>query len=152
MVGVLVFQVANCCCCFCCDTCRDTDRQYLTHTRSFPQRTQRSSCRGCLFAQSLSMFCASNHFQKSNNEKRDCGRTPHFSISFHFWTAHRLVNNIFDPLKTSIFHTHPLARTFLPCPSQFLLIPCLVSPPTPSCLSLTLILPPFSSSHTPFFC
>ena len=40
----------------------------LPSIRSFPPQTQRRSCRGCLFAQCVSMFCAANHFSISNDE------------------------------------------------------------------------------------
>ena len=40
----------------------------LPSTRSLPPQTQRRSCRGCLFAQCVSMFCAANHFSISNDE------------------------------------------------------------------------------------
>ena len=42
----------------------------LPSIRSLPPQTQRRSCRGCLFAQCVSMFCAANHF--FNIERRVC--------------------------------------------------------------------------------
>ena len=82
---------------------------------------------------------------------------------FTFGTARHWVDswlNIFDGLKTRIFHTHTPGRTHVS-------LPCLLSPPpppplhsltsppsslpfAPSCPTHTLVPPPFSSPHTPF--
>ena len=79
MIGVLVSQTAKFSLLFGCDdrcyTCRDTDRSCLSHSRSFSPRTQESSCRGCFFARSVSMFCSSNHFSKSNKRKEIAAST-----------------------------------------------------------------------------
>ena len=90
-------------------------------------------------AQCFTMFCAPNPFLKSMTNQKEIAAGQHIAILSTF--GRHLMDgwlNIFDWLYQTIFHAHPLARTFL----FRVLRP--FTPFAPISLSRTLLLPSLS--------